>query len=68
MDKEQLRILDTIAISIRKAGFEPYDQITGYLRTGNVRYITRTGNAREQIQEIDRKVLKQYTAYLKEKK
>ena len=68
MNKEQIQILDGIAASIQKAGFEPYDQITGYLRTGNDRYITRTGNARELIQGIDRKVLKQYAAYLKSKK
>ncbi len=68
MDRELIRTLDEIAASIRKAGLEPYDQITGYLRTGNERYITRTGNAREKIQEIDRVSLKQYAAYLKSQK
>ena len=68
MDSKTLNLLDQIAASIRKAGFEPYDQITGYLRTGNDRYITRTGDARELIQGIDRKDLKQYAAYLKAEK
>lgn len=68
MDSKTLKLLDQIAASIRKAGFEPYDQITGYLRTGNDRYITRTGDARELIQGIDRKDLKQYAAYLKAEK
>ena len=68
MDSHTLRLLDQIAASIRKAGLEPYDQITGYLRTGNDRYITRTGDARELIQGIDRKDLKQYVAYLKAEK
>ena len=68
MDKELIRTLDEIAASIREAGLEPYDQITGFLRTGNERYITRTGNAREKIQEIDRVSLKQYAAYLKSEK
>ena len=68
MDSKTLKLLDQIAASIRKAGFEPYDQITGYLRTGNDRYITRTGDARELIQSIARKDLKQYAAYLKAEK
>ena len=68
MDNELIRLLDGIAASIREAGLEPYDQITGYLRTGNERYITRTGHARELIQSIDRKDLKQYAAFLKTKK
>ena len=68
MDSKTLKLLDQIAASIRKAGFEPYDQITGYLRTGNDRYITRTGDARELIKSIDRKDLKQYAAYLKAEK
>ena len=67
MDRETGRLLDEIAESIRMAGFKPYDQIIGFLRTGNERYITRTGNAREKIRQIDRKTLKQYAAYLKEK-
>lgn len=68
MNTQTLQLLDQIAASIRKAGFEPYDQITGYLRTGNDRYITRTGDARELIRGIDRKDLKQYAAHLKAEK
>lgn len=68
MDVTLLRQLESIAGSIREAGFEPFDQITGYLRTGDERYITRTGNAREQIKQFERKTLKEYCAYLKTKK
>ena len=67
MDEKTRMMLNEITSSIQEAGFEPYDQIVGYLRTGNDRYITRTGNARERIKEIDRKILKQYTSYLKAK-
>lgn len=68
MELKLLRQLDCIAGSIREAGFEPFDQITGYLRTGDDRYITRTGNAREQIKQFDRRILKEYCAFLKTKK
>lgn len=63
-----IRQLESIADSIREAGFDPFDQMTGYLRTGNDRYITRNGNARELIKQFDRKILKEYCAYLKTKK
>ena len=68
MDKQLIAQLEGIANSIKSAGLDPYEQITGYIRTGNDRYITRTGNAREQIKELDRRILKEYAAYLKTKK
>ena len=68
MDKQLIAQLESIANSIKSAGLDPYEQITGYIRTGNDRYITRTGNAREQIKELDRRILKEYAAYLKTKK
>ena len=68
MDKQLVAKLTHIAESIKTAGFDPYEQITGYIRTGDDRYITRTGNARELIKELDRRVLKEYTAYLKTQK
>ena len=68
MDKQLISKLEHIAQSIKTAGFDPYEQMTGYIRTGDARYITRTGNARELIKELDRCVLKEYAAYLKGKK
>lgn len=68
MDKQLVAKLTHIAESIKTAGLDPYEQITGYIRTGDDRYITRTGNARELIKELDRRVLKEYAAYLKTKK
>ena len=68
MDKQLVAKLTHIAESIKTAGLDPYEQITGYIRSGDDRYITRTGNARELIKELDRRVLKEYAAYLKTKK
>lgn len=45
--------IESIISSIREAGYEPYDQLVGYVTTGNASYITRTGNARQQIQMLD---------------
>ena len=42
-----------IVESIRQAGYEPYDQLMAYLMTRDDRYITRNGNARCQIKQIE---------------
>lgn len=52
--------LRSVIKSIASAGYEPYDQIYGYYTTGIDAYITRTGNARDLIKEIDRKILTEY--------
>lgn len=52
--------LRSVIESIASAGFEPYEQIYGYYTTGNDIFITRTGNARTLIKEIDRKFLTEY--------
>lgn len=52
--------LRSVIESIASAGFEPYEQIYGYYTTENDVFITRTGNARTLIKEIDRKILTDY--------
>ena len=52
--------LRSVIDSIASAGYNPYEQIYGYYTTGNEVYITRTGNARTLIREIDRKDLTEY--------
>ena len=46
-------IMAHIVASIREAGYEPYDQLYGYLKTGDDTYITRTGDARNLIKKLD---------------
>ena len=53
-------IMEHIVASIRSAGYEPYDQLYGYLKTGDETYITRTGDARNIIKTIDRKQLQRF--------
>ncbi len=49
-----------IVNEIKKSGYDPYDQLTGYLLTGDEKYITRRGGARDLIKTIDRQKLKEY--------
>lgn len=53
-------IMEHIVASIRPAGYEPYDQLYGYLKTGNETYITRTGDARNLIKTLERGQLQGY--------
>lgn len=46
--------MEQIVDSLLSAGYEPYDQIYGYLKTGDETYITRVGDARKLIKELDR--------------
>lgn len=59
-------IMEHIVASIRSAGYEPYDQLYGYLKTGDETYITRTGDARRLVKELDREQLRQYVSALSE--
>lgn len=44
--------IETIVSAMRQAGYEPMNQLRGYLTTGNAAYITRSGNARELIRSV----------------
>ena len=60
MATEFENIMEHIVASIRSAGYEPYDQLYGYLKTGDETYITRTGDARNIIKTIERSQLQRY--------
>ena len=49
-----MAILDSIAEALSQRGFEPYEQIYGYFKTGDVSYITRQGEARQKIITVSR--------------
>ncbi len=53
-------ILAEVVSSLKRAGYDPYEQINGYLKTGNDLFITRSGNAREKIQKLDKQELERY--------
>ena len=49
MDREFLKNMAIVVEALKQAGYVPYDQLTGYIRTNNLSYITRQGNARELV-------------------
>lgn len=56
---EEKQILDEIVEALRERGFEPWEQIKGYVELGDESYITRRNNAREKIKQIDKELLKE---------
>lgn len=49
-----------IVASIKAAGYDPYEQLLGYVSTGKEEYITRAGGARDKIKKLDRLQIKKY--------
>ena len=60
LDNEFLSTMSEVYMALQEAGFEPFDQLTGYVRTGNDQYITRRHNARKIVTEMDPEMIKQY--------
>ena len=55
-----MAILDSVAEALSQRGFEPYEQIYGYFKTGDVSYITRHGEERQKIVDISREEIRVY--------
>ena len=55
-----LQTISEIVTAIKQAGYDPYEQLTGYLRTGHDYYITRTMGAREKIKKLNQRQLQEY--------
>ena len=60
LDSAFMAAISEVYLAIREAGYEPFDQLTGYVRTGNDQYITRSRNARNIVTEMDPEMIKQY--------
>lgn len=60
-----LVLMDEIIQSIREAGYEPYDQLYGYITNGKEEYITRKGNAREKVKALNWLLVKEYVERMK---
>ena len=59
-DKENMRkILSTVFDALNEKGYNPINQIVGYLLTEDPTYITNYNNARSMICKIDRDELMQ---------
>jgi len=60
LENEFMTALRDVYMALQEAGFEPFDQLTGYVRTGNEQYITRRHNARKIVTEMDPERIKRY--------
>ena len=58
--KEKRDILERIVQALNEAGLDPYAQLYGYCKTGNEMYITRNGNARELIRDLEEQDIAKY--------
>ena len=66
MDTDFKTLMEEIIQSIRDAGYEPYDQLYGYITKGKEEYITRNGNAREKIKNLNWLQLKTFVEQMQE--
>lgn len=57
------KILNEIIDALKEKGYEPHDQLEGFLSLDDDSYITRHNGAREKIQNLDKD---QISKYLKE--
>ena len=64
-DPSFLQTISEVESAIKQAGYDPYEQLEGYLQTGHDYYITRTMGARELIKTLDRNKLKTYVDSLR---
>ena len=58
-DKEMKRVLQMVYDALKEKGYNPINQIVGYLLSEDPTYITNYNNARSLIRKIDRDELMQ---------
>ena len=68
-DQEIKMILSSVYTSLREKGYNPINQIVGYILSEDPTYITNHNNARTLIRQLDRDELLQVLlkSYLQEK-
>ena len=54
IDAHMKRTLSVVYDALQKKGYNPVDQIVGYLLSEDPTYITNFNNARSEIRKIDR--------------
>ena len=68
MENEFHQKIEYIVSVLHEAGYDPYEQLYAYLHTGNDTYITRKGDARSLVGEVDREQILDYIApHIKQK-
>ena len=64
-DQEFNKAMEHIISALSRRGYDPYDQLTGYITTGETRYITSSENAREIIKTLAMPKVKSYVLQMK---
>ncbi|AME09375.1 hypothetical protein HMPREF1983_00275 [Gemella bergeri ATCC 700627] len=60
-DKKDIHsILKNVVLTIKSKGYDPINQLMGYIKTGDPIYIPRDNHAREQIRLIEMDDLLEY--------
>ncbi len=55
IDEERIRtILEKVSVALEKRGYNPTNQLVGYIISGDPTYITSTDNSRQLITQLDR--------------
>ena len=49
-----------VVVALIRAGYEPLNQLEGYLESGDSSYITRQNGARDIIEKIDKKEIRRF--------
>lgn len=65
---EFLAEMSKVISALKATGYEPYDQLTGYVLKGNEQYITRHGGARGIVTKMDVKDIKIFLKHYKDHK
>lgn len=59
------QLLQEVIVALKEAGYNPYDQLEGYVQIGDSSYITRFDGARDMISNISREIIKEYLEKVK---
>ena len=60
MDREFQHKMAIVIEALKQAGYVPYDQLTGFVRTNNLSYITRNNHARDIVSGMDPEMIRRY--------
>lgn len=60
MDREFQQKMAVVVEALKQAGYVPYDQLTGFVRTNNLSYITRNNHARDIVAAMDTEMIRRY--------
>lgn len=64
-DKAFQVAMNKIVAALKERGYEPYEQLYGYIKQNEPAYITKHNGARELIVTLDKQQVKEYLEEMK---